>query len=444
MKTWISTTEQSPWVSREVKPVSGNPEDRLEPTGRTLQTFYGFGAACNEMEWTVLSGLTDQERKKILSNFFGPGNGCRLKICRIPIGANDYAQNWYSCDEQAGDYSLHSFSIDRDRECIIPLIKKVQELEPELRFLASPWSPPTWMKQPPVYNYGTLKMDPETLDAYARYLEKFILAYREENIPIGRLLIQNEPFADQKFPSCVWTGEQFRIFIRDYLGPLLERDKVGTELWLGTLNGPELDLNRFLAPPTAAKNLYDTYVDTVLFDCEARRHLTGVAYQWAGKASIQRTHESFPELKLMQSESECGDGTNTWEYAFYVYNLICHYLKNGADSYVFWSMLLPPGGTSTWGWNQNSLATFDPADGSFTRNPEFYVIQHLSRFVEPGAVLLETKGHFSGGSLAFRNPDGSTVLSVSNFHNAERDFSWKGESPFTAVLPPMSLNTFVL
>lgn len=444
MKRWISTTEQHPWTEkRSVSPVTGS-ENTLEPTGRRLQTFYGFGAACNEREWTVLSALPERERGAVLDSFFGGEDGCRLDLCRIPIGANDYAEDWYSCDEQSGDESLSAFSIDRDRRCIIPLVKQAQARNPRLKFMASPWSPPAWMKQPPVYNYGTLKMDPQTLGAYARYLEKFILAYREEGIDIGRLMIQNEPFADQKFPSCVWTGEQFRVFIRDYLGPLFERDGVGTELWLGTLNGPELDLNSFFGPPSAAKTLYDTYVDTVLFDREARRFLSGVAYQWAGKASIQRTHESFPELKLMQSESECGDGTNTWDYARYTYNLICHYLKNGADSYVSWNMMLPPDGTSTWGWNQNSMITVDPKGGTVTRNPEFYTVRHLSCFVEPGADLLEAKGHCSGGSLVFRNPDGGIVLSVSNFLGREREFSWLGESPFTAVLEPMSLNTFLL
>ena len=444
MKQWISTTEQNPWTIKKPVCSMAGTENTLEPTGRDRQNFYGFGAGCNEVEWTTLSSLPEQERNELLGEFFGGKDGCRLDICRIPIGANDYAEDWYSCDEQAGDYSLSAFSIDRDRRGIIPLVKKAQELNPHVKFMASPWSPPTWMKQPPVYNYGTLKMDSQTLGAYARYFEKFILAYRSEGIDIRRLMIQNEPFADQKFPSCIWTGEQFRIFIRDYIGPLFERDGVGTELWLGTLNGPELDLNQFMFPPATAKTLYDTYVDTVLFDSEARRYLSGVAYQWSGKASIQRTHESFPELKLMQSESECGDGTNTWEYARYTYNLICHYLKNGADSYVYWNMILPPKGKSTWGWNQNSMMTLDPESGVVTRNPEFYVIRHLSHFVEPGAVLMETKGHYSGGSLAFRNPDGSIILSVSNFLDREREFSWTGESPFTAVLEPMSLNTFVL
>lgn len=444
MKQWISTTEQNPWIIKKPVCATIQTENTLEPTGKDQQNFYGFGAACNEVEWTVLSSLPERKRDELLCDFFGGKDGCRLDICRIPIGANDYAEDWYSCDEQAGDYSLNAFSIDRDRRGIIPLVKKAQELNPQLKFMASPWSPPTWMKQPPVYNYGTLKMDSQTLDAYARYLEKFIRAYRGEGIDIKRLMIQNEPFADQKFPSCIWTGEQFRVFIRDYIGPLFERDSIGTELWLGTLNGPELDLNQFMFPPATAKTLYDTYIDTILFDAKARRYLSGVAYQWSGKASIQRTHESFPELKLMQSESECGDGTNTWEYARYTYNLICHYLKNGADSYVYWNMILPPKGKSTWGWSQNSMVTIDPESGAVTRNPEFYVIRHLSHFVEPGAVLMETKGHYSGSSLAFRNPDGSIILSVSNFLNREREFSWAGDSPFTAVLEPMSLNTFVL
>src|SRR5699024_2473538 len=102
---------------------------------------------------------------------------------------------------------------------------------PDMKMSASPWSPPTWMKQPKAYNYGKLRMEKEVLDAYALYFRKFIDAYKEEGIDIHQVHIQNEPFADQKFPSCVWTAEEYRIFIKDYLGPLFEREKVDTEIW---------------------------------------------------------------------------------------------------------------------------------------------------------------------------------------------------------------------
>lgn len=447
MRQWVETTEEQPWRNLELgasAPEIQAREDLLVLTGRELQRIEGFGGAFSELSWKALSALPEGAREEVLLALFGD-EGCRFNFCRIPIGASDYALDWYSCDECAGDYAMEHFSIARDKRHLLPYIKAAQRLRPDLRFFASPWSPPTWMKTPAVYNSGRLKNDPETLRAYALYFEKFVLAYRGEGIPISRLHIQNEPFADQKFPSCLWDGALFRVFIRDYLGPMFERDRVGTELWFGTLNGPGLDLNAFpFSPPPV---LYDSFVEEVLADAQARRYLAGVGYQWAGKASIQRTHESYPELKLMQTESECGDGENTWAYARYTYNLIHHYLSNGADSYICWNLALPEHGTSTWGWNQNALITVNPHTGEVRRNPEYTVVHHLSRFVERGAVLLETRGHFTGASLAFRNPDGGVVLTVSNFLERERPFAFAGAAGapgFSAVLAPLSLNTFVL
>jgi glucosylceramidase len=443
MKQWISTTEKDVWVSKKLEATSYMSEDTLELTGETLQELEGFGGCFNELEWLALSKLSAEDRKGLMNLFFHKDDGCKFNYCRIPIGANDYAADWYSCNEHAGDYAMKHFSIERDKKYSIPFIKEAQKLRPDMKFFASPWSPPTWMKNPAVYNNGSLIMDEKTLSAYALYLEKFVLAYKDEGIFINRLHIQNEPFANQKFPSCVWSGEQFRIFIRDYLGPLFKKDKIETEIWFGTLNGPALDLNSFpFAPPP---ELYDTYVDTVLFDKEARNYISGIGYQWAGKASIQRTHESFPELKFMQTENECGEGKNTWAYARYVYNLIHHYFTNGSVAYTYWNMVLNEHGTSTWGWDQNSMVTIDSKSGKVSYNPEFYVMKHLSHFVSPGARLVQTKGHFKGSSLAFRNPNGEIVVTVSNFLDRERIFTFiDKDKSCTANLEPMSLNTFVL
>lgn len=338
---------------------------------------------------------------------------------------------------------MDKFTIDRDRSYLIPYIKEAKKLQPELKLFASPWSPPTWMKFPKAYNNGTLRMDKQVLEAYALYFKKYIDAYKKEEIDIHQIHIQNEPFADQKFPSCVWTGEQFRIFIRDYIGPLFEKENVNTEIWFGTLNGPT---QMSFGPAGQIKlDLYDSYVDNVLFDDNARKYIKGVGYQWAGQHVIQRTHESFPELKLMQTENECGDGNNSWEYARYVFNLIRHYFNNGVNSYVYWNMVLEPKGISTWGWPQNSLITINPDTKEITYNPEFYVIKHLSHFILPGAVRLGTKGHWSGASLAFKNPNNEVVVIVSNALGRKRNFTFKNnDKEFSIELKPYSFNTIVV
>lgn len=439
---WVSTTEKEVWRDKtvELTIVCG---DTLELTGEKHQTADGFGGCFNELGWIALLKLEENEREKVISELFNQENGCKFSFCRVPIGASDYAEKWYSLNENDGDYLMEKFSIERDYSYLIPYIKKAMEYQPDLKLFASPWSPPTWMKFPKAYNYGRLRMEKEILDAYALYFKKFIEAYQAEGIDIQQVHIQNEPFADQKFPSCLWTGEQFRVFIKDHLGPFFEKEGINTEIWFGTLNGPE----QMKFYPTGTINLqsYDEYVDHVLFDEVARKYIKGVGYQWAGQHVIQRTHESFPELKLMQTENECGDGTNTWEYARYVFNLIRHYFSNGINSYIYWNMVLEPKGTSTWGWNQNSLITVDPDTGEVIYNPEFYLMKHFSHFVSPGAVRLVTRGHWSGAALAFENTSGEIVVIVSNAMDRTRNFTYRGnEIELSVELEPYSFNTIVI
>src|SRR5262249_20720779 len=157
----------------------------------------------------------------------------------------------------------------------------------------------------------------------------------------------------------------------------------------------------------------------------------------------QRTNESWPGLRLMQSENECGDGTNTWDHAHYVFSLFRHYIANGASSYIYWNMVLPPGGVSTWGWRQNALITVDPKTGSVTFNPEFHVLKHFSHFVRDGAIRLALKGPWTGNALAFQNADRSVVVIAANPLSQPRKLTCRHcGSGFSVELAPKSFNTF--
>ncbi len=167
--------------------------------------------------------LGESRRAKLLAELFHPVSGCRFNLCRLPIGANDYALQWYSHCDVEGDFGMEKFCIARDEVYLLPYIKAALALRPDLELFASPWSPPAWMKRPAVYNYGTLVWEKKYLEAYALYFRKFVEAYRSLGVTIDQVHVQNEPTADQKFPSCVWTGEQLRDFIRDHLGRSLRR-----------------------------------------------------------------------------------------------------------------------------------------------------------------------------------------------------------------------------
>jgi glucosylceramidase len=324
---------------------------------------------------------------------------------------------------------MKDFSIERDRQFLIPYIRMALRYQPELRLFSSPWSPPTWMKYPRAYNSGKLIWKPEILEAYALYFLRFVQAYQREGIRIDQVHIQNEPVADQKFPSCLWTGAELRDFIRNHLGPMFAKQRMAAEVWLGTLNTDD----------------YNGYTLTVLSDPLARQYVAGVGYQWAGKGAVLRTHKSWPEMRLMQTENECGDGQNTWEYARYVFGLMQHYLSCGVNAYVYWNMVLPAGGCSTWGWKQNSMVTVDAERRTFTFTPEFYVMKHFSYFIAPKAVRLGLTGEWAGNAVAFLNEDKSRVLVLNNpFKEARRVVLEDRGKLLTLNLQPESFNTVVL
>ena len=440
---WFSSTESNRWTQRQAPDTADAAAGtaNLTITNDTFQTVEGFGGCFNELGYVALSCLSAEDRAKVLHSLFHPEGDHKFSICRLPIGASDYALEWYSLNETDGDLAMEHFSIERDRKYLIPYIKEALKLNPELKLFASPWSPPAWMKFPKAYNYGTLRWEKEILEAYALYFVKFVQAYREEGIAIHQIHVQNEVVADQKFPSCVWTGEQLRDFIRDYLGPAFEKHGLDTEIWLGTINAPE-PWDEWMKKKDQD---FNAYANTVLSDPEAYKYVKGVGYQWAGKYGIQRTVLSYPELRYMQTENECGDGENTWFYAKYVFNLYQHYFTNGVNAYIYWNMALEPKGRSTWGWEQNSMITVDPAAGQAFKNPEYYVMKHFAHFVAPGDKRIGLKGSWTGNSLAFEKPDGTRIVVTANPYKVTRTLSLSdGTGVRTFELEPESFNTIVL
>jgi glucosylceramidase len=243
----------------------------------------------------------------------------------------------------------------------------------------------------------------------------------------------------------MWTGEELKDFIRDYLGPTFEAENMDAEIWLGTINAPGCDYNRLIFDKWATED-YDYFANEVLHDEGARKYISGVSYQWGGKIAIQRTFESWwPEIRLMQSENECGFGDNTWEYARYVWTMMKHYITNGAESYMYWNLILEPGGRSTWGDPQNAMVTVQAEQNNYVLNPDYYVMKHFSSAVERGAIRLEMKGAFAGDSVVFRNPNGSMVYVIFNpFKNKETVTILYYDENISFELEPQSINTIML
>ena len=435
--TWIQSTPERQWEERNVSAAAGGINLALD--GGRRQKVDGFGCCFSELGHRALAGADANEKREALRRLFAKDE-MGFSYCRVPIGANDFAKSWYSLNEAEGDYAMEHFTIERDKGCLIPYIKEARSLGGEFTLFASPWSPPTWMKFPPVYNYGTLIWEPKNLEAYALYFQKFVETYAAEGIRVDQIHVQNEPMADQKFPSCLWTGAQMRDFIRDYLGPRFERERVPAEIWLGTINTP---FEAFGLDEDWRIGNYGRFALTALTDEKARRYIKGVAYQWGGKHAVQQTHMAFPELKMIQSECECGDGKNAWSYAEYIFYLMWSYFTNGVRAFVYWNLALEDGVRSTWGWAQNSLVSVKQS-GEVVYNPDYYVLRHFARYIRPGATLLGLRGALAGNALAFKNADGTLALLVHNpLHDACSATFDCGGKLCSFEMPPHSFHTVV-
>ena len=389
--------------------------------------FKGFGGCFNELGWKALSLLGDNARDDVLHKLFAP-DGLFLDYNRMPIGANDYATSWYSHNETEGDFAMERFSIARDHKALIPYIRAATRAHGQpFSLFASPWCPPTWLKFPQAYNFGRLIWDDAHRKAYALYFVKFLQAYAAENIAIHSVHVQNEPDSDQKFPSCLWTGQSLADFIRDDLFPAFKSAGLETKIWLGTIERGSF--NDWLAP--------------TLLDPAARAAISGMGFQWAGKHAVQKARQAAPDLPVIQTENECGDGENTWAYAHYVFDLMQHYLSNGAEAYVYWNMVLEPKGRSTWGWTQNSLFSVDPETKAVTENPEYTLMRHVAGFVRPGAQVFAPIGRWNANALAFRNADGRTVVVLQNPLDRAEAVTVDLNGLHCVTLPPKSFTTLV-
>ncbi len=475
---WVTTSFEDPWQENMLGQVGDELTEAVVAieTHKTLQTIEGFGTCFNELGWTSLSLLNNDDKQGILQELFEPGKGANLTMGRMPLGANDFSIDFYSYDETDGDFELKDFSIDHDRQTLLPFVKSALAIQPYITLFASPWCPPQWMKVNKHYacrstaamrkaieerlallpdsvrhrlggNSGITGMasvdnglaidkavkegedafiqDPRYLDAYARYFGKFIDAYRAEGIDFKKVFPQNEFNSDQTFPACVWKAESLANFIGDYLGP--EMEKRGVEVFYGTIERASLEMSH-----------------TVLNHPTASKYIKGMGFQWAGKDALPALHAEYPELPCYQTEQECGDGKNDWAGAMHSWDLMKHYIKNGVQAYFYWNTSLLEGGVSRWGWSQNSLVTVDKDNKTFRYTPEYYVLKHASHYALPGAKVLDLSGSYDD-ALGFLNADGSIVVLLGNQTDNCQKVTVTVDGKLTSFeLDPNTLNTIVL
>lgn len=417
VRVWITTEDLSRVWDLKTDLEVGPPNSkmgavRIDPD-RRFQTMLGMGGSLEHTTCYNLSILPDAERERVIESLVDPATGAGMNVMRLCIGTPDFTREpWYTYNdlpEGETDPNLEKFSIEKDRAYILPILKLALEKNPDLLFYASPWSPPGWMTSTGDMIGGHLL--PEHREAYANYFVKFVQAYEAEGIPIHAVTIQNEPGVDRSleedpawhYPSCRYTPEQERDFIRDHLGPAFERHGIKSEIWCYDHN----------FNTEATEDGDDPGIDhptTILSDPEAAKHVDGVAFHgYAGTPEgMTIFHQRFPKVPIYFTEG------STFEVGGAVETI--GFLRNWASSYNAWVLFLDEEGKPNNGPFEASRTciTLNADRKSATKHFDYYMYGHFMKFIQRGAVRIGSEGGAGLAHVAFANPDGTTAAVVAN------------------------------
>ena len=377
------------------------------------QEILGFGGALTESSAYVWSRMGAENKEKLLGLYFGPGSN-DYNLCRIHIQSCDFSLGNRSYVED-GDGELTTFSIEGDRTYILPFIQAAQEKNEEISFLASPWSPPGFMKTNGEMNHGG-KLKEEYYDSWARLIVKFVQAYEKEGIVVSRLTLQNEPVAVQRWESCIFSGEEEREFACGYLRKRLDEagyQQVKLNIW---------DQNKDLIIERT-KETFSTE--------EAYQAIQGIAFHWYSGdhfEALRAVRDRYPDKEIIFTEGcvEYNGFSKRTEHDFaesYAHGLIGD-LNAGMNGFIDWNVYLDQQG------GPNHVKNFcdapvmcDLENDTVEVKMSYYYIGHFSRFIRRGARrLLTTRYTNNLECCAFRNPDGEMVLIVMNATDQEQKF----------------------
>jgi glucosylceramidase len=432
----------------------------IDPT-LSFQVMRGFGGAITDSSATVLYGLSPAVRAATMRSLFDPVTGDGLDYLRQPVGASDFvATAAYTYDDlSAGhtDYQQRHFSIAHDQTRILPLLREAKAINPQLQIVASPWSPPAWMKTGGSLIGGRLIDDPRIYRSYALYLLKFVEAYQANGVTVNTITVQNEPQnrTPSGYPGTDMPSWQEANVITD-LGPMLRDAGLRTQILAYDHNWTEHPNDVAATPPDETADI-NAYPQNIL-NSPAARWISGIAYHcYFGDPSAMTTlHNQFPDKAIYFTEcsgSQSSNPANTFSdtLKWHARNLIIGATRNWAETVINWNLALDPsGGPHVGGCGTcTGIITVGPGD-SVTNDAEYYTLGHLARFVKPGAVRIASTSFGTTGwngqvmDVAFRDPDGSTVLVAHNENDNPTTFAVReGDQAFTYTLPGGALATFV-
>ncbi len=381
---------------------------------RTYQTIIGFGGAFTEAAALTLSKVSDDLRTDVIEKYFDKEKGIGYSLGRVSIHSCDFALGNYTYVEEK-DENLKTFNIEHDKAYIIPLIKDAMKKRGDgLTILASPWSPPAWMKSNNMMNQGG-KLLSKYFSLWALYYTKFIKAYENEGINIWGITVQNEPNAVQIWDSCIYSAEEERDFIKKYLGPIFYREGLEEKkilIW---------DHNRDLMVERAK---------IVLEDKEAAKYIWGTGFHWYVSEEFEnvgKVHDMFPDKHILFTEGCQEGGVKLGEWFTgerYGRNIIGD-INNWCEGYIDWNLVLDETG------GPNHVSNFcdapvivDTVRNKIHYNSSYYYIGHFSKFIDVGAKRIFNDCNIDKVyTAAFKNLDNSIIIVIMNESEKPKNIS---------------------
>lgn len=429
---WITSSDQSRLLQQQGTVSFGtnsgtNPSTVTINAGTTYQTMDGFGYTLTEGSCEVISGMAATQQNQLLNDLYNPVTGLNANVVRISIAASDLSSSSYSYNETSGDVNMNNFSLNGpDLTYLIPILKKILVINPNIKILATPWSAPRWMKTNNSWFGGNLQT--QYYAAYARYFVKYFAAMQAQGISIWGITPQNEPENPNNEPSMLMNSTEQKNFINQQLGPQMAAAGYGNIKIIAF----DHNCDNTAYPIDVLNN--SSYVDGAAF------HL------YLGNISAMSTVRNATNKNVYFTEQYTGSGGSfSGDFGWHMQNVVIGSTNNWAKTVLEWnaannSSLGPrtPGGCNT------CLGAITVNNStSYTRNVAYYIIGQISKFVKPGAVRIgssSTSGTIQ--TVSFRNPDGSIALVVYNSGSANTIKVVSGSSAFNYSVPASSAVTF--
>ena len=376
----------------------------------SYQELIGFGGAFTEAASYCYSNLSEDKKIQLILDYFSP-QGLNYSIGRLPIGSSDFSLNSYSYSKKK---DLSDFSINRDKEYILPFLKSVLNKK-SIKLLASPWSPPSFMKTTKMLTLGG-KLANKHKQTWAEYLVKYIKNYQNEGISIDYITVQNEPNATQTWESCLYSSEEEAIFATNYLFYEFTKNNINTKIFIWDHNKEKL-FNRAIHELETKSNL-----DAI----------SGIAFHWyTGDhfENIELTHNAFPDKLLFHTEGCTGysnfnpnDEVKNGE--IYAHDILGD-LNAGINAFLDWNLILDHKGGPNHKKNYcNSPIMLSEDNSDFIKNLTYYYIGHFSRFIKPYAKRIAfSRYNDSIEVTCFKNPDGSIVIVLLNRNDTNYEYN---------------------